>query len=439
MIGKTLGHYTIESRLGAGGMGEVFLCRDTALGRPAALKILPPNFDAQLRARLLREAETNARLQHPAIATFYDAGELNGTAYIALEYVRGTTLRERLQRGGLETAEALGITACVLEALSHAHATGILHRDIKPENVMVTGPRAAKLLDFGLAIPIGRALRDEVSSALTPTVLTLPGLVVGTPGYMSPEQLRGRPLDARSDVFAVGALLYEALSGQPAFPGPAIHDRIAAVLASDPPPLAGLPAAVAAMLARSLDRDPDRRYPSAAAFLADLYGSEEGRAVTTLPDSVAVVDFANLSGAAEDAWIGTGIAESVGAVLQRAPGVQVVPREKLLRARASAGSDADAIEVAQGLGCRWALAGSYQRQGPRLRVTVRLNEVPTGRVAVSENVDGALDTIFEIQDRVTLLDLARAASRLPGRHSEARDLLIRARSTGSREAETIEL
>jgi serine/threonine-protein kinase len=155
LIGQTLSHYLIERRLGAGGMGEVFLARDLALGRPAAIKVLSQPLTSPFRSRLLREAEACARLQHPAIATFYEAGESSGTAFLALEFVPGETLRERLRRGPLPLSEALTLAGGLLEALNHAHAAGVLHRDIKPENVMVTPGGLAKLLDFGIARLIG--------------------------------------------------------------------------------------------------------------------------------------------------------------------------------------------------------------------------------------------------------------------------------------------
>ena len=215
MIGRTVSHYRVEKRLGAGGMGEVYLARDMALGRAAALKLLPQDLDASLKPRLLREGEASARLQHPAIATFYEAGESEGVAFIAMEYVSGQTLRDRLMDGPLPVREAVSMAAWLLEALGHAHAAGILHRDIKPENVMLTSDSSAKLLDFGIAKVFALADPEEA----TGTALTGTGEVLGTVGYMSPEQLKGLPLDARSDLFSLGAVFYEALSGERAYPG----------------------------------------------------------------------------------------------------------------------------------------------------------------------------------------------------------------------------
>src|SRR5437870_593545 len=271
-------------------MGEVYLARDLALGRAAALKVLPDRLDDALRPRLLREAEASARLQHPGIATFYEAGESDGIAFIAMEYVSGQTLRDRLLDGPLPLREAVAVTAWLLEALGHAHASGILHRDIKPENVMLTPDSSVKLLDFGIAKLL---VSDADPEEATATALTAAGEVLGTVGYMSPEQLKGLALDARSDLFSVGAVFYEALSGKRAFPGKTAGERIAAILTRDPPPLEGVgfPSELRAVLSRALAREPSQRYPSAASFLSDLRRASAGEFVAALPDTLAVMDF----------------------------------------------------------------------------------------------------------------------------------------------------
>ncbi len=411
---QTLSHYRIGKRLGAGGMGEVFLAHDLALGRSAAVKVLFFSLAPDARARLVREGEASARLQHPGIATFYEAGEASGVVYLAMEFVAGETLRERLRRGPLPLAEALVLAGCLLEARVHAHAAGVLHRDIKPENIMVTGDGLAKLLDFGIARLVGREESD--SSALTAIALTEASAIVGTLGFMSPEQLRGQVLDERSDLFSLGAVLYEALSGYPAFPGDTATERIAAIL-QDEPQLTGGPGftlEVRAVLARALAKDCAKRYPSAAAMLADLRAISSGEFMATLPDTLAVIDFQNLSRNPEDDWIGSGIAESLTCDLVRLPGVSVVARERLLehqarRQRTEGG--AEELELGRLLGCRWIVSGGYQRVGPSLRVTSRLTEVATGETVASEKLDGGLDDIFRLQDQLS----AATAQRLrPG-------------------------
>jgi TolB-like protein/tetratricopeptide (TPR) repeat protein len=401
VIGQTLSHYRVERRLGAGGMGEVFLARDLALGRPAAIKLLAQPVDRELRSRLRREAEACARLQHPAIATFYEAGEENETVFLAMEFVGGETLRDRLERGPLPRPQAIAVTACLLEALNHAHAAGVLHRDIKPENVMVTPGGLAKLLDFGIARLLGP--QEAAPEERTGTALTAVGAVVGTIGYMSPEQLKGQPLDERSDVFSLGAVLYEMLSGARAFPGDSVAEIIASVLSAAPTPrLAATAAAdLNAVLDRALARDPSRRYPSAAAFLADLRAAASGEFVAVLPDSIAVVDFENLSKDPADDWIGSGIAESLSADLSRVAGLAVVPRGKMLSVRARLDAterESEAASLGRLLACRWVLSGGYQRVGPNLRITAQLTDVATGEAAAGEKLDGTLDGIFGMQD-----------------------------------------
>jgi TolB-like protein/Tfp pilus assembly protein PilF len=419
--GRRLSHYRIERLLGRGGMGEVFLAHDLALGRDVAIKVLPASFDEGLRGRLLREGEASRRLQHPGIATFFEAGEVDGTAFIALEYVRGETLRERLRRGPLAEAEALAVASGLLEALGHAHAAGIVHRDLKPENVMLDGSGTAKLLDFGLAV------HDEGSGptsagARGPTVMrTEAGLLLGSPGYMAPEQLRGEPTDARTDLFALGAVLHEMRTGRPAFPGATPAARMAATLFADPDPLPAEASALNGVLARALAKAPAERYASASEFLRDLRRLGEGRAVAPYPDSIAVLDFENRSADAADAWIGAGIAESLTADLGRGGAIRVLPRPKVRAVLSAApgaagGAAVDPAAAGARLGCRWVLAGSYQRMGPALRVLMELVHVPTERTTKSEKLDGRLDDIFALQDELgrraaAALDLREAAAR----------------------------
>ncbi|MEP6767196.1 MAG: protein kinase [Acidobacteriota bacterium] len=408
---RTISHYRLTTRLGAGGMGEVYLADDLALGRRAAMKILPEGFSPQLRARLFREAEASARLQHPGIATFYEAGESDGVAFFAMEYVEGDTLRSKLASGSLPFSEAFAMAAGILEALTHAHAVGILHRDIKPENVMLTPDGSSRLLDFGLAKDFrGEGAEPEEK---TETELTEAGAMVGTIGYMSPEQLRGDPLDARSDLFAVGAILYEAISGDRAFPGRTAGERITAILSRDPPAVSrvGTPPELQAILSKALARDASQRYASATAFLSDLRRAGSGEFVSTLPDTIALLDFENLSGNPDDNWIGSGVAESLATDLSRASRLSVLSRERVLKARAVCRSESgstivEPIEVGLFLGCRWLLSGGYQRAGPVLRVTSRLIEIATGRVVSTEKIDGRLDEIFHMQDRLAAAAIA---------------------------------
>ncbi len=417
VLGRTLSHYRVDHRLGAGGMGSVYRARDLALGRDVALKVVTDGYDASLRERLLREAEANARLQHPAIATFFEAGMADGTAFIAMEYVRGTTLRDRLGGGPVPTDQAVAVASSLLEALHHAHTTGILHRDIKPENVMLTEDGTPKLLDFGLA----KALDEEAGNHGTTVDDLTGGRILGTVGYMSPEQLHGADLDARSDVFAVGALLYELIAGRPAFPGANATERIAAILTKDPAPLTApqVPAALVEILRRTLARDRNARYPSASALLADLRALAASDGVAHLPETLAVVDLRNLLGKAEDEWIGSGIAETLTADLTRVGGLTVVARHKVLKTarQVLAGGETEGaperLVLGGLLGCRWVLSGSFQRMGPAIRITTSLVEVATGRVIAGEKLDGSMDGIFDMQDRLSRAIVSSLSLRLP--------------------------
>jgi serine/threonine protein kinase/tetratricopeptide (TPR) repeat protein len=447
LLGRRLGHYQIEQHLGAGGMGEVFRARDLALGRETALKVLPRRVRPELRQRLLREAEAAARLQHPCIATFFEAGEEDDEAFIAMEFVQGETLRARLRRGPLPLDESLALARCLLGALGHAHAAGLLHRDIKPENVMVTGPRSAKLLDFGLACGLaaatqglGEARAGERARSEGP--LTSEGMIIGTVGYMSPEQVRGEALDARSDLFQAGIVLYECVFGRPAFSGRSPHERLAAAVGSDVDlgglAWRGLPAELAAILGRALARDRGRRYPTAMAFLHDLARLHEGRLETEIPEVLAVTDFENLTRDPDVNWLGAGIAETLVSELSRVSGLAVLPRPRVARAfkvlaDAPLSSNPD-LELGLALGCGWVLSGAYQRTGGSIRMTFRLTDVSTGQAMPAEMVDGTLDEVFVLQDRLAraVVEGLRLRKQLPSARKTTTvrvfELVTRARS-----------
>jgi formylglycine-generating enzyme required for sulfatase activity/predicted Ser/Thr protein kinase len=273
--GTRLGRYEVRSKLGAGGMAEVYLADDTALGRKVALKLLPAAAaaDAHARKRLFREARAAATLDHPHICAVYEVGEADGRAFIAMQYVEGETLHARLRRSPLDRREILAIAVDVADALVEAHAHGILHRDIKPANIMLTPRGEAKVMDFGLAKPTG-AGGSDVGDAETGTLLSTPGELVGTAPYMSPEQLRGEPADGRSDLFSVGIVLYEMISGQRPFTGATQAAIGSAILTYEPPPLGRFapdtPPELDRIVAKALRKNPEERYQTAKDLLIDL-------------------------------------------------------------------------------------------------------------------------------------------------------------------------
>jgi serine/threonine protein kinase len=298
LAGQKLAHFRIEAKLGEGGMGVVYRATDEKLRRPVALKVLPEDFarDDERRRRFLREARSAAAVTHANIATVYEVGEVDGRIYIAMELVEGESLRQRLGRGPLEVGEAVRIARDVARGLARAHEKGIVHRDLKPDNVIVATEGEVKVLDFGLAKMTAQEGEQASATALeqqeTASQVTQEGRMLGTPAYMSPEQALGRPVDARTDVFALGVCLYEMLAGKRPFGGNA-QELLVAITRDEPEPLARhnprVPAALEALVARSLAKDPARRYASAREVVRELEALElgSGQAART-PSSAAL-------------------------------------------------------------------------------------------------------------------------------------------------------
>jgi len=281
--GTRLGPYEIVSRLGAGGMGEVYRARDTRLERDVAVKVLPANLssDPSLRQRLEREAKAVSRLSHPHICTLHDIGHQDGVDFLVMELVEGETLEHRLTRGPLPPEQAIRCAAQIADALAKAHKLGITHRDLKPSNVMLT-KSGAKLMDFGLAkesgpAPLATALNEMTADQAK---LTVEGTIVGTFQYMAPEQLEGKEADARTDIFALGEVIYEMTTGKPAFSGKSRASLIAAILTTEPPPIAQLrpmtPPALERVVRKCLSKDPDERWQSARDIKTNLEWIAEG-------------------------------------------------------------------------------------------------------------------------------------------------------------------
>ena len=275
LVGRTLGHYHVQSLLGTGGMGEVYLARDPRLDRAVALKILPPDLahDTDRMQRFLREAKAASALNHPSVATIHDIGESDEVRFIVMEYVEGHTLAEKLVGGALPAREIVDIAVQVADALDAAHAKGITHRDIKPANLMVTPRGQAKVLDFGIA-KTAPSESPPLAAERTTGAQTAVGLVIGSMPYMSPEQVLGRDVDRRSDLFSLGVTLYEMTTGRHPFAGATATETMDRILHAQPEPIAGLNAAIPAELERitckCLEKDLNQRYQSARELLADL-------------------------------------------------------------------------------------------------------------------------------------------------------------------------
>lgn len=420
MIGSIVQHYKVVSRLGAGGMGEVFLAEDLRLGRRVALKFLSPALqaDAESRGRLLNEARAASALRSPYIAVTYDIGEHNARTFIAMEYVEGEVLCDRLRAGPLAVDEALKIAMQVAEALDEAHAHGIVHRDIKTANLMLTPRGGVKVLDFGLARFISNAADATFAR------MTQPGVVLGTVNYMAPEQASGQIVDGRADLFSLGVVLYEMLTGELPFGGATptqILDQVLHQAAPVPSSRrAGIAPALDALLTRALQKEPSRRFQSAIEFRLALDAALNGTARRTGPRpssgrqpalaeccSVAVMTFANITREPADDWIGSGIAETVTADLKNVQGVSVISRARvydaikhLSGAESGRVDDNVAVDVGRRLGATWVITGGYQRFGQALRITAQFVDARTGSLEKTVKLDGRIEDIFALQDRI---------------------------------------
>src|SRR6187401_1516328 len=277
LVGKLIGHYRIESLIGVGGMGEVYLARDERLGRKAALKLLPHSLttdEAQL-SRFKNEARSASALNHPNILTVYEIGAEGNRQFIATEFIEGMTLRASLACGRMNLHAALEIAVQVASALAAAHETGVVHRDIKPENIMLRPDGYAKVLDFGIAkLTEQRLASDDHKVETTAALQTRSGLVLGTARYMSPEQARGQNIDGRSDIWSLGVVLYEMAGGTPPFSGETPSDCIASILTKEPPPLSDvrshIPLRLDFILQKALRKNRNERYGTIKEMLADL-------------------------------------------------------------------------------------------------------------------------------------------------------------------------
>jgi len=389
--GTRLGPFEILSTLGAGGMGEVYKAIDTRLGRTVAIKTLTTGQSQ----RIQHEARAIAALSHPHICVLHDIGP----DYLVMEYLEGTPLS-----GPLPFNDALRVASEIVDALDAAHAKGILHRDLKPANIMMTGS-GTKLLDFGLA-----KMTTEVADDATRTIA---GTVLGTAAYMSPEQAQGRPADARSDVFSLGAVLYELFSGRRIFERNSILDSLNAVLRDQPPPL---DSPASAIVQRCLAKQPSDRFQSMADLKVALQHLRMKKPDPVhISPSIAVLPFANMSRDADDEYFSDGLAEEVINALVQVPGLKVIARTS---AFAFKGKNEDIRRIADTLGVNNILEGSVRRAGNRIRITAQLIHAADGTHLWSQRYDREMSDIFAVQDEIAAaiadalkLKLAPAAGR----------------------------
>jgi serine/threonine-protein kinase len=469
--GTKFGPYEIRDHLGVGGMGEVYLAHDTRLRRDVALKVLPPEVtgDAAARRRLLAEARLGARLDHPNICAIYEVGEHDGRDFIAMKRIPGVTLEDHL--GGRPLSESATITLAlqIADAVAHAHTHGIIHRDLKRQNVMITDDGRAVVLDFGIA----RFLNTTADPSTTLGTRTATGVLAGTPAAMSPEQARGEPIDARSDVFSFGTLLYQMLTGRDPFAGASTAETLSAVLMHDPPPVGafvpGTTPEIDRIVHKCLEKDPELRYGSMREVTTDLErlrrastpatarsattaapvpataGPRKRRmrvgtfvifaavaaavlgAVLWIPrllhrdvgvHTLAVLPFRSLSTDPQENFLGLGIADAVISRTSQVPGLVVRPTSAVRR---YVTVDVDAARAAVDLKTDAVLEGTWQRDGERLRVTANLLRASDGASLWSDRFDATSQDIFDIQDQISDRLAARLSTRLAGPVVESRE------------------
>jgi len=467
LVGQTIAHYRIAGLLGTGGMGSVYEAEDADLGRRVAIKVLSADLKNQtsMLERFKREARAASALNHPGICTVYAIEQHDGQPFIVMELIKGSTLGEKMGRQPFETGPLLDLGIQIADALESAHSKGIAHRDLKPANLMINDRGQVKILDFGLAkVEAAFAVKggddSHFETAIGGGPLTMTGTVMGTVHYMSPEQARGQLTDARTDIFSLGAVLYQMATGTLPFQGDTQAVIFDAILNRDPLPLSQVnpaqPPELGRIIGRALEKDRAMRYQSATDLKTELLRLKrdidsgpkraaeisDSRAGTAKPTekSVAVLYFENLSGVKEDEYFRDGITEDIIAELSKIEGLKVFSRPTVLAYRDKPATPA---QIGQQLGAAYVLAGSLRRAGNRLRISAQLVDTHTDFPLWIERYDREMQDVFEVQDeiarkiasalRLTLSPKEeKAIAARPTENLQAYDFFLRGRSYARR-------
>jgi len=424
MIGKTISHYKILEKIGAGGMGVVFKAEDTKLRRTVALKFLPKEFtaDPEAKERFVQEAQAAAALDHSNICTVHEIDEADGKTFIAMGYIEGESLKEKIAGGPLKVDEALDIAIQVAQGLQEAHKKGIVHRDIKPANIMLTEIGQVKIMDFGLA---------KLSWGID---LTKTATIMGTVAYMSPEQARGETVDRRTDIWSLGAMLYEMVTSEKPFKTHHEQAALYGVLHEEPQHMSvlreGLPKELNQVVKKALTKDPSKRYQNADEIIADLQVARDRIKTSELPTeslesgqehvdskpSIAVLPFADMSPQKDQEYFCDGIAEELINALSHIKDLRVVARTSAFSFK---GEKADIRDIGEKLNVETVLEGSIRKAGDRVRITAQLINVADGYHLWSERFDRDMDDIFAIQDEISLAIVDNLKIKLFGEEKKA--------------------
>ncbi|MCK4787151.1 MAG: protein kinase [Desulfobacteraceae bacterium] len=400
-------------------MGEVFLAEDTKLDRKVALKFLPPNLttDKESIQRFQREAKAAAALNHPNIVTIYEIGEFEQKTFIAMEYVEGSTLKDKIASGPLPLAETLEITAQICEGLSKAHEAGIVHRDIKPQNILIDKDNRVKILDFGLAkLRVG-------ANGYSPSTTKI-GTTMGTINYMSPEQAMGKEVDHRTDIWSTGVVFYEMITGQLPFKGDYEQAVIYSILNEEPEPKTGMSMELDRIVKKALSKRPEERYQNIEEIMTDLKSLMKGienesvkkQSEKKSVPSIAVLPFVDMSPNKDQEYFCDGMSETLINALTHISELHVVARTSAFSFK---GEKLDVREIGQKLNVKTVLEGSVQKAGNRLRITAQLIKVADGYHLWSEKYDRTMEDIFDIQDEISLAIVDNLKVKLLGREKAA--------------------